>query len=46
LGATFEGQGCVGVLEKDEKFLGFRSLEDDPYGYLVDYLEGKEPTNF
>ena len=51
LGATFEGQRRVHGLEEDEKVLGFRSLEDDPCGYLVDYtwkeknrwiFEGKE----
>jgi len=31
---------------KNEKELGFRSFEDDPYGYLVDYLERKELAYF
>jgi len=47
LGAIVEGQRCVDSLEKkDEKMFGFWSLEDHPYGYLVDYLEGKKPTDF
>jgi len=33
LGLTFEGQGCAGGLKKkNKKVLGFRGLEDDPYG--------------
>jgi len=47
LGSTFEAQRCDGGLaKKDEKVLGFRSLEDNPYVYLVDYLKGKELTDF
>jgi len=47
LGATFEGSRCVSGLEKkDEKVFGFWCLEDDSFGYLVDYLEGKELKEF
>jgi len=47
MGSTFEGQSCVGGLEKkDEKVLGFRSLEYDTYGYLVDYLQGRDRRIF
>ena len=41
---TFEGQRCVvGLKNKDEKELGFWSLQDDCHGFSVDYLEEKEP---
>jgi len=47
LGATFAGQRCVSGLEKeDEEMFGFRCLEDDSFGYLVDYLEGNEMKDF
>ena len=46
LGATFEGQRCVGLEKKDEKVFGFLCLEDDSFGYLADYLEGKDPKYF
>jgi len=41
MGATFEVKDALET--KDQKVLGFRNLE---YGYFVDYLEGKEPTDF
>jgi len=43
---TFEGQCCVGGLDKDEKKLGLRSVEDYPYDNLEDQFEGKEPNVF
>jgi len=49
LGATVEGQRCVSSSEKkDEKVLRFLIFEDNHYGYgyLVDYMEGKKPTDF
>jgi len=47
LGASFEGQRCVSSLEKeDEEVFGFWCLEDDSIGYLVVYLEEKEPKDF
>ena len=32
--------------KEDEEASGFWCLEDDPIGYLVVYLEGKEPKDF
>jgi len=47
LGATFEGQRCVSGLEmKDEKVFGLWCLEDDFFGYLLDYLEEKKSKDF
>jgi len=38
---------CVSSLEKeDEEVSGYWCLEVDPIGYLVVYLEGKEPKDF
>ena len=34
----------VAQRRKDEKELSSRSSQVEPYGYLVDYLEGKEPA--
>jgi len=47
LGVSFEGQRYVRSLEKeDEEVSGFWCLEEDHIGYLVVYLEGKEPQDF
>jgi len=45
LGSTFEGQISVGGLKQKDERLGFRSLEDENFGYWVEYLERKELTN-
>jgi len=38
---------CVDVMdEKDKKRLAPRDLEDDSIGHLVEYMEGKESTDF
>jgi len=39
---ALEGPRRGGGLEEDEKELGFSILEDFSYGYLEDYLKGKE----
>ena len=47
LGKTFEVQKCVSGLEKEDgEVFGFMCLEDDSFGYLVDYFEGKEHKDF
>ena len=47
LGATSYHQECVDDMdEKDKKRLALRHLEDDSIGHLVEYVEGKESTDF
>jgi len=47
LGATSYYQECVDDLdEKDEERLALRNLEDDYICHMVEYLKGKESTDF
>jgi len=42
MGETLVCQRCGGVEKKNEEELGLRCVEDDSFGHLVVYMEGKE----
>lgn len=46
LGATVYYERCVGLEKKVEEQLASWTLEDDCVGYMVEYLEGEEPSDF
>lgn len=45
--STFFGQRCGGGMEKmNEEESGLWCLEDDSFGHLVVYMEGKKSSDF